>query len=96
MFWVEGLPLANGTNELTIIATDAAGNLSATNLSVVLLSQFVPSPGDYLIFAYFDDEYMAVEPYRVVPLGPDFLTDMLAGKQLDDQILTIPQSGLKK
>ncbi|HEX5219823.1 MAG TPA: hypothetical protein VFZ59_09670 [Verrucomicrobiae bacterium] len=35
MFWVEGLPLASGTNDLTLIATDAAGNVSNTNLSVV-------------------------------------------------------------
>ncbi|HEX5221657.1 MAG TPA: hypothetical protein VFZ59_18985, partial [Verrucomicrobiae bacterium] len=35
MFWVEGLPLASGTNDLTLIATDSAGNVSSTNLSVV-------------------------------------------------------------
>ncbi|MCC6821577.1 MAG: hypothetical protein IT579_12660, partial [Verrucomicrobia subdivision 3 bacterium] len=35
MFWVEGLPLEVGTNEVRLIATSAAGKLSSTNLSVV-------------------------------------------------------------
>jgi len=35
MFWVENLPLVAGANEWTLIATDAAGNVSSTNLSVV-------------------------------------------------------------
>lgn len=35
MFWVEDLPLGAGNNEWTIIATDAAGNVSTTNLLVV-------------------------------------------------------------
>lgn len=35
MFWVENLPLTAGTNALTLVAVDAAGNLSSTNLSVV-------------------------------------------------------------
>jgi hypothetical protein len=34
-FWVENLPLASGTNWLTVTATDAAGNVSQTNISVV-------------------------------------------------------------
>jgi hypothetical protein len=34
-FWVESLPLAAGTNLVTLVAEDAAGNLSSTNLSVV-------------------------------------------------------------
>jgi hypothetical protein len=33
--WVQNLPLANGTNAVTITATDAAGNMSTTNLNVV-------------------------------------------------------------
>ncbi|MCL4790257.1 MAG: hypothetical protein KJ070_26325, partial [Verrucomicrobia bacterium] len=34
-FWVEDLPLASGTNLVTLVAEDTAGNLSSTNLSVV-------------------------------------------------------------
>jgi hypothetical protein len=34
-FWVEGLPLSAGTNEWEVIATDAAGNVTVTNVSVV-------------------------------------------------------------
>jgi hypothetical protein len=34
-FWVEGLPLSAGTNEWELIATDAAGNVTVTNVSVV-------------------------------------------------------------
>ncbi|MCL4787657.1 MAG: hypothetical protein KJ070_12820 [Verrucomicrobia bacterium] len=34
-FWVEDLPLASGTNLMTLVAEDAAGNLSSTNLSIV-------------------------------------------------------------
>jgi hypothetical protein len=33
--WVEGVPLAPGTNLLNLTATDAAGNVSTTNFSVV-------------------------------------------------------------
>lgn len=33
-FWVENLPLASGINSLTLTATDAAGNVSQTNISV--------------------------------------------------------------
>jgi len=35
IFWVDDLPLADGTNEVILVAKDAAGNLSNTNLSVV-------------------------------------------------------------
>jgi hypothetical protein len=35
MFWVEDLPLVAGTNVMRLIATDAAGNESSTNLSVI-------------------------------------------------------------
>ncbi len=34
MFWIEDLPLVAGNNAWTIIATDAAGNVSSTNLSI--------------------------------------------------------------
>ncbi|HEX5217994.1 MAG TPA: hypothetical protein VFZ59_00365 [Verrucomicrobiae bacterium] len=33
--WVDNLPLAPGTNTLTLTATDAAGNVNTTNLTVV-------------------------------------------------------------
>ena len=33
-FWVEDLPLAAGTNLLTLTATDAVGNTNATNIYV--------------------------------------------------------------
>lgn len=35
MFWVENLPLAAGTNNISIIATDVVGHLSSSNLVVV-------------------------------------------------------------
>ena len=34
-FWVENLPLASGANVLTLIATDAAGHASRTNITVL-------------------------------------------------------------
>ena len=34
MFWVENLPLADGDNTLTVTATDAAGNVTTTNITV--------------------------------------------------------------
>jgi hypothetical protein len=34
MFWVENLPLTNGDNTVTVTATDAAGNVTVTNLTV--------------------------------------------------------------
>jgi hypothetical protein len=34
-FWVENLPLGNGTNVLTLTVLDAAGNTSMTNISVI-------------------------------------------------------------
>lgn len=37
-FWYEDLPLALGTNQLTLIATDSAGNSSFTNFPVVGVS----------------------------------------------------------
>ena len=35
IFWVDNLALNDGTNEVTLVALDAAGNLSTNNLSVV-------------------------------------------------------------
>ena len=34
-FWVEDLPLSGGTNRLTLTVTDAAGNTTVTNVSLV-------------------------------------------------------------
>lgn len=34
-FWLENLPLQPGTNTFTVTVTDAAGNVTVTNLSVV-------------------------------------------------------------
>lgn len=34
-FWVENIPILDETNELTLIATDAAGNSSSTNLTIL-------------------------------------------------------------
>ena len=33
-FWVEDIPLSKGTNHLTLTVTDAAGNVTRTNISV--------------------------------------------------------------
>jgi hypothetical protein len=53
-----------------------------------LVSQYWPRQNEYyLVFAIFHDgEYQATEPYRVVPLGIRFSTNLLAGKSLDQQI----------
>jgi hypothetical protein len=40
-FWVENLALADGTNVVTLLARDAAGNLSSTNLLVVKSSVII-------------------------------------------------------
>lgn len=37
-FWVEGIPLSAGTNTLTLTASDAAGNITVTNISVIQTS----------------------------------------------------------
>ena len=34
-YWIEKVPLAGGTNLLTLLATDAAGNSTTTNITVV-------------------------------------------------------------
>jgi hypothetical protein len=56
-----------------------------------LVSDFVPRQGEhYLIFAqYFQGNYQAAESYRIVPLGINFSTNMLAGESLDDKIQTL-------
>jgi len=68
-----------------------------TNRGPVRLYSRVPlSRGeDYLIFARFFDTYDAPEEYRIVPLGSRFSTNLLVGKQLDDQIQTLLQYRLK-
>jgi hypothetical protein len=35
LFWVDGVPLSGGANQLTLTAVDAAGNSNATNITVV-------------------------------------------------------------
>ena len=35
LFWIDGLPLSAGTNQLTLTATDAAGNSNTSSLAVV-------------------------------------------------------------
>ena len=34
-FWISGLPLSSGTNNLSMTVTDAAGNITTTNISVL-------------------------------------------------------------
>jgi alpha-tubulin suppressor-like RCC1 family protein len=51
LVWVQNLPLASGTNTLTITATDAAGNTSVTNLTLFQSGVIVtmnPLPADQL------------------------------------------------
>lgn len=64
-----------------------------TNRGPVRLYSRVPlSRGEaYLIFARFFDTYDAPEEYRIVPLGSRFSTNLVAGKQLDDQIQALLQ-----
>ncbi len=50
-FWVEKLPMSNGTNSLTLTVTDAAGNTSVTNITVSpnpLTVTMAPIPDDQL------------------------------------------------
>lgn len=49
LLWVEDLPLADGANTLTLTLTDAAGNVSVTNLNVIksdLILTMDPVSGD--------------------------------------------------
>ena len=53
--WGEGVPLAPGTNLLTLTATDAAGNVSTTNFSVVQSSEALtvaPLSQDQMQYGY--------------------------------------------
>lgn len=61
-----------------------------------LLSMYYPRQGQYyLIFSiYGDGEYQAIEDYRVIPLGPTFFTNSLAGKTFDEQIRMLFQRRL--
>lgn len=34
-FWVEDIPLSGGTNALALTVTDAVGNMSVTNISII-------------------------------------------------------------
>jgi len=34
-FWVQGIPLSGGTNNLSLMITDAAGNVSVTQIPVI-------------------------------------------------------------
>ena len=47
-FWVENLPLLDGTNELTLTVADVVGNVATTNITVfpgtIALAITVPSP----------------------------------------------------
>jgi hypothetical protein len=56
-----------------------------------LLSKYWPRQRDcYLIFAnYSDGVYQATEEYRIIPLGLNFSTNLIAGKPLDEQIRAV-------
>jgi hypothetical protein len=58
-----------------------------------LTSEYWPRQGDYyLVFATFNfGFYQAVEKYRIVPLGPRFMTNILSGKSLELQVRTLLQ-----
>jgi hypothetical protein len=40
-FWYENVPLAEGTNDITLTATDVAGNTSTTNFSIIGLKDTI-------------------------------------------------------
>jgi hypothetical protein len=66
----------------------------ATNVGPTrLLSQYWPRQGEnYLIFSSGHvGSCQAIEPYRVVPLGTYFPTNVLAGKPLEQQIQVVLQ-----
>jgi hypothetical protein len=51
LVWVKNLPLSRGTNYLSVIATDAAGNSTSTNIDVFeskVVITLEPLPGDQL------------------------------------------------
>lgn len=63
-----------------------------TNQAIVnLRSLYWPRPNvQYAIFSKFHDGvYDAIEPYRIIPLGTYFPTNMLTGKNLNEQITAI-------
>jgi hypothetical protein len=58
-----------------------------------VVSSYWPRQGEYyLIFANLHDGiYEAIEQYRIIPLGMDFPTNMLAGKSFDETIRALLQ-----
>jgi hypothetical protein len=61
----------------------------ATNSGAVQLgSEYCPRQGEfYLIFSNFHDGYYtSTEPYRFIPLGLQFSTNMITGVTLDEKI----------
>jgi hypothetical protein len=46
LFWLEGLPLSARTNQLSVTATDVAGNSNSTNIAIVQ-SGMVLTAGDF-------------------------------------------------
>jgi hypothetical protein len=63
---------------------------------VKLTSEYWPRQGEcYLIFAYYHDGfYQAFESYKVVPLGPRFVTNGLGDKSVEEQIQMLFQRRL--
>jgi hypothetical protein len=57
----------------------------------VLSSQYWPRQGeDYLVFGMVHNgSCQAIEPYRVVPLGISFSTNVVAGKTLNERIRAV-------
>ena len=66
-----------------------------TNLGPARLSSFYRPRQDekYLIFSTYtgDGAYDATETYRIVALGTDFPTNILAGRSFDEQIRAVLQ-----
>ena len=62
----------------------------------ILISECALRQGEYyLVFGNpFNAYCQAVEQYRIIPLGLDFSTNMIAGKTLDEQIQVLLQRRL--
>jgi hypothetical protein len=80
--WVPGVPLAAGTNSLSLLATDAAGNVSTNSFSVVQSSVGLtvnPLQQDQMQYAYATVTGMVDDPDCTVTVNGVPTTDYCEG-----------------
>ena len=81
------------TSDITVVAK-LKGQTNAAPAHLV--SKYRPCQNhNYLVFgSYHDGEFQALEKYRIVPLGLDVPTNVIAGKALDEQIQVLLHQGI--